>query len=441
MVHTGISLNDRFTQMQSQAVKQSRPQRSRSQSRSRRIVNPNVSAANSRLLQEFKRKHTVQTALKLKRRSLRNSAGGGGGDSGASRGPRIGGVKPVRLGPNGRPMRSNNVTHVATMRADLVANARRRSNSSNRPSRSSSQVGGLRQRLGQRRSNVGGAAERVERRRQQQQQQQQPLGRRNRSRSRSRQAQPVRSRSQSRGRERSQSRPRSQSRNRFAGGRNAGGQRRGGAAAAARSSSSGRRVSVKQRLGVRPGQASAGSAAVGKDNRRVPRRGASKLRGVAGGRVEKRRNSSNQAQKGVSASLSGRGRQRGRSAAAAPGAGNSAAASTSRRSRSRTRAAVNAGLATPTNRPIGRGKVANKAANRNGNKNNNNSKRNKNSALVGKAKPRQQVAGAARRGRSRSRANRSDSGKAQPEVKREDLDNELDQYMSTTKSEMDYLLK
>ncbi|XP_068152367.1 arginine/serine-rich protein 1 [Drosophila tropicalis] len=441
MVHTGISLNDRFTQMQSQAVKQSRPQRSRSQSRSRRIVNPSVSAANSRLLQEFKRKHTVQTALKLKRRSLRNTAGGGGG---ASRGPRIGGVKPVRLGPNGRPMRSNNVTHVATMRADLVANARRRSNSSNRPTRSSSQVGGLRQRLGQRRSNVGGAAERVERRRQQQQQQQQQqLGRRNRSRSRSRQAQPVRSRSQSRGRERSQSRPRSQSRNRFAGGRNAGAQRRGGAAV--RSSSSGRRVSVKQRLGVRPGQAAAGSPAVGKGNRRVPRRGASKLRGVAGGRVEKRRNSSNQTQKGVSASLSGRGRQRGRSAAAAPGAVNSAAASTSRRSRSRTRAAVNAGLATTTNRPIGRGKVANKAANRNGNKNNNNNnnnnRRNRKSAPGGKAKPHQQQAGAVRRGRSRNRANRSDSGKAQPEVKREDLDNELDQYMSTTKSEMDYLLK
>lgn len=72
MVHTGISLNERFTQMQTQKPQPQGRGRSRSRSRSRRIVdsnvgNPAVSAANSRLLQEFKRRHTVQTALKLKR--------------------------------------------------------------------------------------------------------------------------------------------------------------------------------------------------------------------------------------------------------------------------------------------------------------------------------------------------------------------------------------
>lgn len=70
MVQTGISLNERFTQMQSrqqQPAEAPRGRRSRSQSRSRRIVDAVSSVANTRLLQEFKRKHTVQTALKLKR--------------------------------------------------------------------------------------------------------------------------------------------------------------------------------------------------------------------------------------------------------------------------------------------------------------------------------------------------------------------------------------
>jgi len=70
-MNTGISLNERFTQMQSKQPPQGRG-RSRSRSRSRRIVssgagNQGMSAVNSRLLNEFKRLHTVQTALKLKR--------------------------------------------------------------------------------------------------------------------------------------------------------------------------------------------------------------------------------------------------------------------------------------------------------------------------------------------------------------------------------------
>ncbi|EDX15965.1 GD23878 [Drosophila simulans] len=66
-----------------------------------------MSAVNSRLLKEFKRLHTVQTALKLKRRSLRTTAVSG-------RGQRVAGVKSLRLAPNGKPIRSNNVTRVAT---------------------------------------------------------------------------------------------------------------------------------------------------------------------------------------------------------------------------------------------------------------------------------------------------------------------------------------
>ncbi|KAH8248436.1 hypothetical protein KR032_008441 [Drosophila birchii] len=445
MVHTGISLNERFTQMQTQ-----KPQgrgRSRSRSRSRRIVdsnvgNPGVSAANSRLLQEFKRRHTVQTALKLKRRSLRNTAVNG-------RGPRVGGVKSMRLAPNGKPIRSNNVTRVATMRADLVANGNigrnRRSGSATRRLPASGGGGGLRQRLGQRRPSVGGAAERVERRQRQQQQQQQTLRGRSRSRSRSRLPQAPRvdrARSRSRGRNsvgRSQSRNRGGNRDRSAQGRVPVKQR----------------LSVKYRLGVRPGQS---------NQTKTPkqRRASSQLRGVAGGRVEKRRNSQNTQKKGISASLAGRrGPPRGRSAtrnaaaAARGGAASGSAPASARRSRSRNRAAAVAAAATaavattPGRRANPRQRRGRSAAAVKGNNNTNNAKNiNKNgntkknvkgnAANKGKQGPGPQQQ--ARRGRSRSR--KPSTGKSQiPEVKREDLDKELDVYMSTTKSEMDYLLK
>ncbi|XP_017031120.1 micronuclear linker histone polyprotein [Drosophila kikkawai] len=453
MVHTGISLNERFTQMQTQKPQPQGRGRSRSRSRSRRIVDsnagsPGVSAANSRLLQEFKRRHTVQTALKLKRRSLRNTAVIG-------RGVRVGGVKSMRLAPNGKPIRSNNVTRVATMRADLVANGNigrnRRSGSANRrlPASGGGGGGGLRQRLGQRRPSVGGAAERVERRQRQQQQQQQQQTLRGRSRSRSRSRLPQaprveRGRSQSRGRSsagRSQSRNRGNNRDRSAQGRVPVKQR----------------LSVKYRLGVRPGQS---------NQTKNPRqqRASSQLRGVAGGRVEKRRNGQNTQKKGISASLAGRrGPQRGRSAtrnsaaaAKGGGAGAGSAPASARRSRSRNRAAAVtaaavAAVATTSGRRAkprqrrGRSAAAAKGNNNNSN-NNKNSNRNGNTNKNGKGKaankgkqgpgPQQQ----ARRGRSRSR--KPSTGKAQrPEVKREDLDKELDVYMSTTKSEMDYLLK
>ncbi|XP_020812747.1 serine/arginine repetitive matrix protein 2 [Drosophila serrata] len=448
MVHTGISLNERFTQMQTQKPQPQGRGRSRSRSRSRRIVdsnpgNPGISAANSRLLQEFKRRHTVQTALKLKRRSLRNTAVNG-------RGARVGGVKSMRLAPNGRPIRSNNVTRVATMRADLVANGNigrnRRSGSAARrlPASGGGGGGGLRQRLGQRRPSVGGAAERVERR-QRQQQQQQTLRGRSRSRSRSRlpQAQRVeRGRSQSRGRSsvgRSQSRNRGGNRDRSAQGRVPVKQR----------------LSVKYRLGLRPGQSN-------QTNVPKQRRASSQLRGVAGGRVEKRGKAQNTQKRGISASLAGRrGPQRGRSAtrnataAARGGAATGSAPASARRSRSRNRAAAVAAAAadaaatTPGRRANPRQRRGRNPAAAKGNNNTNNNKninRNGNTNKNGKGKmaikgkqgpgPQQQ----ARRGRSRSR--KPSTGKPQrPEVKREDLDKELDVYMSTTKSEMDYLLK
>ncbi|KAH8418440.1 hypothetical protein KR009_003877 [Drosophila setifemur] len=437
MVATGISLNERFTQMQSMQQHQQGRGRSRSRSRSRRIVdnamNPSVSAANSRLLQEFKRRHTVQTALKLKRRSLRTTSG---------RGARVGGVKSVRLAPNGKPMRSNNVTRVATMRADLVANSRRSGSSTNRLPTVS--AGKLRQRLGQRRPSVGGAAERVERRQrqQQQQQQQQQLQQRGRSRSRSRSRSRVpqvqrlervrsQSRSRSNGPQRSQSRSRSRGRDRSTQGRLPVKQR----------------LSVKHRLGVRSGQVKQGSLA--KNQRQL--RASSQLRRLAGGRVEKRRNSYNSQKNGVSASLAGKkGRPRGRSTTRATVAAGAKAANgpaSARRSRSRNRATVATAAAATTapgrdnsrHRRQGRSAGAGKGKNnRNGNNNNNVKGKAANS---GKQGPGQQQL--ARQGRSRSRTGRKPAGKSpqRTEVKREDLDKELDQYMSTTKSEMDYLLK
>lgn len=426
-MNTGISLNERFTQMQSKQPPQGRG-RSRSRSRSRRIVdssvgNPGVSAANSRLLQEFKRRHTVQTALKLKRRSLRTTGVSG-------RGARVGGVKSLRLAPNGKPIRSNNVTRVATMRADLVASGNttpnRRSGSSTRrfTVANGGGGGGLRQRLGQRRPSVGGAAERVERR--QRQQQQQAQRRRSRSRSRSRLPQPQRAeRGRSQSRERSVRR--SHSRNRDNREQSAQGR-----------VSVKQRLSVKHRLGVRPGQ--------GKPQAKNPRQrpASSQLRGVAAGRVEKRRNAQIPQKKGVSASLAGRrGQPRRRSATrnAAVGGGATISSAPTRRSRSRNRvaaiaaAAANATAKDRVNPRQRRGRSVG-AAKGNNNRNGKTNKNGKGQATNGgKQGPQQQ----ARRGRSRSR---KPAGKPQrQEVKREDLDMELDHYMSTTKSEMDYLLK
>ncbi|XP_064550149.1 serine/arginine-rich splicing factor 4 [Drosophila montana] len=453
MVQTGISLNERFTQMQSrqqQPPAAARGRRSRSRSRSRRIVDATASVANSRLLQEFKRKHTVQTALKLKRRSLRTTAGGANA--------RLGGIKALRLGANGKPVRLNNGTRLATMRADLIANngRARRSNSSS-ARRSSSAVRGLGQRLGLRRPVVGGAAERVAQRRRglSRQQQQQPLPQlqsRGRSRSRGRARSLSRGRDQSRGRSQSVGRTQSRGRRQLSanGGRGVSAGGGGGRAPG--------RVSVKQRLGVRPGVAAAAAAAAkgAANKRRGNRRGNSQVRGVTAGRIEKRRNS-NTAQKTVIAAAGGRGRKgraRGRSAVRAAAAVGAASAATNRsrsRSRSRSRARqgkVAASAAASSNGrqkgagPVGArrrgrslqrtgGKVA-KGANINGNKKKNNS--------TEAVKPNQLQQG--RRGRSRGRGGRTVAGKPQRrEVKREDLDNELDQYMSTTKSEMDFLLK
>lgn len=200
------------------------------------------------------------------------------------------------------------------MRADLIANnGRARRSSSISARRPNSAAGGLRQRLGLRRPTVGGAAERVaQRRRGLTRQQPQPQLQQQRARSRSR----GRARSQSRGgdqsRGRSQSVGRSQSRGRRSQQPTIGGRTNGrvGGRVGGGSGGSGRapgRVSVKQRLGVRAGVAAAAGGIGAGSKRRSNRRGNSQMRGVAAGRIEKRRNS-NAAQKTV-ATAAGRGRK------------------------------------------------------------------------------------------------------------------------------------
>ncbi|KAM8711689.1 hypothetical protein ACLKA7_012232 [Drosophila subpalustris] len=139
---TGILLNKRFTQMQyreqltptptlTPTPNTSRGRRSRSRSSSRRIVDAAVSDSNKRLLQELERKYFTQNA-------------------GSAAGSRVGGIKALRIGPGGKPVRSNRSDRDATMRADLIVNGecRRLSNSSTRQSRAADSVAGLRQRLG-----------------------------------------------------------------------------------------------------------------------------------------------------------------------------------------------------------------------------------------------------------------------------------------------------
>ncbi|KAL7735138.1 hypothetical protein ACLKA6_008401 [Drosophila palustris] len=152
---TGILLNERFTQMQyreqltptptltptlTATPNPTRGRRSRSRSRSRRIVEAAAGGGNKRLLQELERKYFTQTA-------------------GNAAGLRVGGIKPLRIGPGGKLVRSNRSDRGATMRADLIANGEcgRRSNSGTRQSSAAVSVAGLRQRLGASRPSTGGS--------------------------------------------------------------------------------------------------------------------------------------------------------------------------------------------------------------------------------------------------------------------------------------------
>ncbi|KAL9894661.1 uncharacterized protein DDB_G0287625 [Glossina fuscipes] len=164
---TGLSLNERFTAISSQSAHAQATQQRRSRSRSRSInrtlssIDRTTSAANQRLLQQLQRKHKSQAALKLKRRSMRNVGGsfGPNGDGGTIK---RGTVKAFRVGANGKPIRTNSLTNVATMKADREVSIGRRSL---HRINSSSNLAGRLGPFGPRRPTVGGAAQRVARRR------------------------------------------------------------------------------------------------------------------------------------------------------------------------------------------------------------------------------------------------------------------------------------
>ncbi|XP_005181098.1 serine/arginine repetitive matrix protein 2 isoform X2 [Musca domestica] len=291
---TGVSLNERFTAITTQPKVTVAPARSRSRSVERAMprVDQATSRANQRLLAELQRKHKLQTAMKLKRRSMRTVGGGTGG--GAYGRIKRGSVKALRVGANGKPIRTNSLSNIATMNADREILKRRASPA---PLRRSNSSGNLANRLGPRRPVVGGAAQRVARRRIERQRGgvidnrgRSLVNGRRRSRSRTRiQENGGRGRSRSRqnngaaaapaprGRSRSRSRnpvrSRSLSRNR-------------GRDTVAKKSA----LPIKARLGVRPGEA---NNAPNQKNRNRRRTASLSVRGVQTGRIQKRRNSAN----------------------------------------------------------------------------------------------------------------------------------------------------
>ncbi|GBP93316.1 hypothetical protein EVAR_67959_1 [Eumeta japonica] len=144
---TGLSLNERFTAISTQPkvvtnIGTGHRSRSRSRSVQRQIPaamssDRNSSRANQRLLAQLQRKHKVQAALKLKRRSMRTVGGGTYGNGNGSVRIRRGSVKAFRVGANGKPIRTNSL---AVLQRNLA------------------------NRLGPRRPTVGGAAQRVAKR-------------------------------------------------------------------------------------------------------------------------------------------------------------------------------------------------------------------------------------------------------------------------------------
>ncbi|XP_073818439.1 uncharacterized protein isoform X2 [Musca autumnalis] len=290
---TGVSLNERFTAMTTQPKVSVAPARSRSRSVERAMprIDQATSRANQRLLAELQRKHKLQAAMKLKRRSMRTVGGGTGG--GAYGRIKRGSVKALRVGANGKPIRTNSLSNIATMNADREIMKRRASPA---PLRRSNSSGNLANRLGPRRPVVGGAAQRVARRRQERQRggvienrgRSLGNGRRRsrsrtrlpenggRSRSRSRQnngAAAAAPRGRSRSRSRNPVRSRSLSRNR-------------GRDTTAKKSA----LPIKARLGVRPGETKNNP---NQRNRNRRRTASLSIRGVQAGRVQKRRNSTN----------------------------------------------------------------------------------------------------------------------------------------------------
>uniref|UniRef100_A0A1B0FKI0 Chromatin target of PRMT1 protein C-terminal domain-containing protein n=1 Tax=Glossina morsitans morsitans TaxID=37546 RepID=A0A1B0FKI0_GLOMM len=435
---TGLSLNERFTAISSQSVHAQAAQQRRSRSRSRSInrtlssIDQTTSAANQHLLQELQRKHKSQAALKLKRRSMRNVGGsfGPNGDGGTIK---RGTVKAFRVGANGKPIRTNSLTNVATMKADReVSNGRRSLHRVN----SSSNLAGRLGPFGPRRPTVGGAAQRVARRR---------LQRENGRSTATNNFTAFHSRSRSRSRTRvfnklaANVNPRQQSRDRSISASN----KRSRSRSLNRTRSGG--IPIKARLGTRSGIAQ-NSINTGNRRRNYDRRSNSLSRpGVVTGRVQKRQNIT---QEKVVKAVRGRGRMnriRERSATVNTGVKNNGGLRS--RSRSNTRKGqVGQSYRQPrsgqkdANRPQQQIQQSNlrrrsrSQQRRPGTISNNKSR--------GKMQNQQQ-----QQHRLRSRSRNGNRGKinqgGSKTINKADLDKELDQYMATTRTEndMDYLLK
>ncbi|XP_065371202.1 uncharacterized protein DDB_G0287625 isoform X2 [Calliphora vicina] len=345
---TGVSLNERFTAISTQpkvVTNIGTARRSRSRSVQRQVpvaavaVDNVNSRANQRLLAQLQRKHKVQAALKLKRRSMRTVGGGSNGNGGANNRIRRGTVKAFRVGVNGKPIRTNSLTRVATMKAD-----RESINNHSRPLRRNNSSSNLANRLGPRRPTVGGAAQRVAKRNIDRQRRgngsnisgrgrSAGLNNRGRSRSRSRTRTlsdngPNRSRTRNNNDNQLNGRNRSRNRNRNDLGnlQSPNNARRGRSRSRSRGRVAGNsNLPIKARLGVRPGAISNRAP----NNRR--RTASLTRRGVQTGRVQKRRNSTN-TNAAAGNDNNGRGRIRSRSAARNVKNGNVRS-----RSRSRTR--------------------------------------------------------------------------------------------------------
>lgn len=379
---TRISLNDRFTIIQTVQPNAASPRRRRSQSNNSRVrSSPKSSLQNRRLLEQLDQKHMMRTALRLKKKSLRSNL-------------------PLRqrmntqmknrimkrgltattlsVGPGGRLKRGNSLRNVGTMQADLVGNANlRRSNSAlNLAGRLGvrGQAGGPNNRRRLIRNNV--ATQRSRSRSRTRPNLVRSNSQTNLRRSNSKQSlaavTPKRNNSQVRGRSASRQRlQRSNSRKNL----NGGGLRNRGNVAGAN-----RRIGINGRLGVKQTQL--------------------QPRNVQRGRVMKRRNSNVNGKNGNIGTVGRNGARQ-------------------RVARSRTRVAQ----PNPRNRSASRGRNGRQANNFAPNNQQNN-------------RSRQNGRGRGGRSRSRGRPGRPNAGPAnkQPIKTKEELDKELDQYMVNTKS-------
>ncbi|XP_013118333.1 serine/arginine repetitive matrix protein 2 isoform X1 [Stomoxys calcitrans] len=479
---TGVSLNERFTAMTTQPkVTVAGRSRGSSMERSTRIRVPNAATpANQRLLAELHRKHKLQAAMKLKRRSMRTVGGGSGGSYGRIK---RGSVKALRVGANGKPIRTNSLSNIATMNADREILKRRNTT----PLRRSNSSGNLANRLGPRRPVVGGAAQRIARRRMDRQRGGalerggRSLTNGNRSRSRNRSTAPPVQGNGVRGRSRSRSRqnvanavPRGRSRSRSRLPVRSRSRNRGREGAPAKSS-----LPIKARLGVRPGPNAKSTANNRNGNRngnRNNRRRSVSIgsRGIQAGRVQKRRNSApqnatnrvktgnNNRPRSRSATRNANGiqqrprsRSRSRSRTRKGQVGQQGGPGQVQQKRGRGQTQQRRSVPTQQRGRGGtmqqRGRVGQMQQRRGGQAQQRGRSQQRRGGSANKAQKgsnNPKANSQPRRGRSRSRTGGRGGPRAQGKstkeaVNKDDLDKELDQYMATTKTEndMDFLLK